>query len=328
VVDENRAELRDAISAFRRAAEQLDETFEEVNALTKELRGSEGTLGKLMNDDTLYDDVSDSVVMLKNMLANLEDGEGTLGKLLTDDEMQNNLDQALANIEGMTRKINEGEGTLGKLVNDDELYDNLNETMETVNEFVSRSNEFRFQVGYRGDFLADTGDVKNYYSVAIWPRLDRFYLLEVVDDPKGKESKTTTIREVTDGGGNVTYTREEETKIEDELKFSAQVGKRFNMVTLRAGLFESTGGVAADFDMLDDRLRVTVEVFDFGDGDDWVPHTKAWARLLVWDHLMFTAGFDDFLDGKGDEDYFFGAGLTFFDDDLKYILAPAASMAQ
>jgi phospholipid/cholesterol/gamma-HCH transport system substrate-binding protein len=117
---------------------------------------------------------------------------------------------------------------------------------------------------------------------------------------------------------------EEKTTTKDKWKFSAQVGKRFSYLTVRGGLFESSGGVGADLDLFADRLRLTFEAFDFG-RDGGPTHLKANANWTMLRHFFVTAGFDDFLDDKGRADYFLGGGIRFFDEDLKFLLSPAVS---
>ncbi|MDF1554602.1 MAG: hypothetical protein P1P84_16135, partial [Deferrisomatales bacterium] len=111
----------------------------------------------------------------------------------------------------------------------------------------------------------------------------------------------------------------------DQWKFSAQVGKRFSYLTVRGGLFESSGGVGADLDLFADRLRLTFEAFDFG-RDQGPTHLKAGVQWTLLKHFYLAAGFDDFLDDRGRADYFAGGGLHFLDEDLKLLLSPAASL--
>ncbi|MBI5444701.1 MAG: hypothetical protein HY900_26240 [Deltaproteobacteria bacterium] len=221
----------------------------------------------------------------------------------------------------MSQKIDQGQGTLGKLVNDTAVHDNLNTALEGFNDLLTATNRFQFEVGYRGEFLHDLGEAKHYFDLEIRPRQDRFYYLALVDDPRGSEDITKTVRTV-DG----VSTTEKKIVTRDKMKFSLQVGKRFSFLTLRGGLFESSGGVGADVHLLSDRLRLSTELFDFS-REEGPPHLKLSARWNFWKHLFLTAGLDDFLD-KDRSDVFFGAGIRFVDDDLKYLLSPAAGLAK
>lgn len=323
VVTENRANLRSTLENLRDASGRLNQTLGAVDGLVQAVGSRDGTLGKLIHDDTLYSDLQGAAAELRVVLARLEAGEGTLGKLLTDDSAYRELSGTLASLSSISGKIDQGEGSLGKLVNDDQTHENLNEALGGITEFVSASQRLRFTLGYRGEYLVSNSATKSYFSLDILPRQDRFYHLAIVDDPNGLIEKETTRYVVTDATGTREETEEKRTTT-DSWKFSAQVGKRFSLLTVRGGLFESTGGVGADLDLFADRLRLTFEAFDFG-RDDGPAHLKAGAQWTLLKHLYLAAGFDDFLDDKGRADYFIGGGLRFIDEDFKFLLSPAAS---
>jgi len=52
----------------------------------------------------------------------LAKGEGTLGKLLEDDTLYSQLSSTMSSLQGSVKSLEEGKGTLGKLVKDDSLY--------------------------------------------------------------------------------------------------------------------------------------------------------------------------------------------------------------
>jgi len=59
---------------------------------------------------------------LKDITGKVRTGDGTLGRLIYDDSLMNNLETSVENLNEISEKINSGQGTLGKLVNDDSLY--------------------------------------------------------------------------------------------------------------------------------------------------------------------------------------------------------------
>jgi phospholipid/cholesterol/gamma-HCH transport system substrate-binding protein len=323
VVAENRADLRAGVENLRRASAQLADTLSAVDALVAAANSPTGTLGRLIHDDALHRDLQDTLGDVRSVLGRLERGEGTLGKLLTDDAAYAELTEGLENLRSITDKIDRGEGTLGKLVNEESVHSNLNQTLEGITDFVAGANRFQFQLGYSGEYLAKLGEGKHTFGLEIRPRQDRFYSVALVDDPRGSRETEVTERVISDEGGTRTV-REEETVTRDRFKFSAQVGKRFSFLTLRGGILESSGGVGADVDLFADRLRLTFEAFDFA-RDEGPPHLKVGARWTFLRNLFISAGLDDFIDDKGRADYFVGGGLRFLDDDLKYLLSPAAS---
>lgn len=321
-VAENREDLRRSVAGLSEAATRLASALGGVETLVAAVNDRRGTLGRLVHDDEVYRDLQASLGDLRRIAERLERGEGTLGKLLNDDGLYAELAGSAENLRSVAEKIDRGQGTLGKLVNEESVHSNLNETLKGVNDFVAGANRFQFEIGYAGEYLTDFGEVKNYVTLDIRPRQDYFYHVALVDDPRGETTTKVVETTTSDESGSSTQTEKRTETDEDKLKFSAQVGKRFSLLTLRAGLFESTGGVGADLDLLADRLRLSFEAFDFG-RDENPPHLKASARWVFLRNFFVTAGLDDFSDDNN-RDFFVGGGLRFLDDDLKYLLSPAA----
>lgn len=324
VVAENRENLRVTVANLRESTGRLSSTLDAAQELLAAAKSPQGTLGRLMADDALYQDLKSAAGELNSVLGRLERGEGTLGKLLADDALYADLQGSAESLKSITGKIDEGKGTLGKLVNDQSVHENLNSTLTGITDFVSAGNRLQFELGLAGEYLTKAGEGKSYFNVDVRPRQDRLYRLGVVSDPRGKESWKET--EVVDQKTGATSRRRTVT-FDDKFKVSAQVGKKFDFLTLRGGLIESAGGIGADADFWNDRLRLTLEAFDFG-REVGPPHLKAGASWSFWNHLYLTAGFDDFIDTHGRSDFYLGGGLRFLDEDFKYLLSPAASMVK
>lgn len=259
-----------------------------------------------------------AIAAVSELAQKINRGEGTLGRLVNDPEAAENLNATLASLRGISERIDRGEGSLGKLVNDEETVDSLNEALGGLNRFLNERERFKTFLSYRGEYLGEQEDLKSYISLRIQPRVDKYYLLEIVDDPGGR--KTTTERTITTTkGGTTTTTRVKEVERElDELKFSAQIAKRYYDLVLRGGILESSGGFGLDYYFLDDTLKLTFEAFDFDPDEN--PHLKLYADYTFLNHLFVTAGYDDFVSDTGDETYFFGAGIRFMDEDIKSLL--------
>ena len=115
---------------------RFDNVLANLETLTTKLNRSEGTLGKLINEDGMYSELMSVIGELRNasgdmeealagardVIARVQAGEGTLGKLLADDTIAKNLETTMLNFRDFSDKLNSGEGTLGKLVTDDSLY--------------------------------------------------------------------------------------------------------------------------------------------------------------------------------------------------------------
>lgn len=112
-----------------------------LNLLLGRLEAGEGTLGKLLDDPTLYDSLNHTMVSLAELSEQLQSGKGTLGKLIADDRLYNQAAEAFSSLNAVTDKVNRGEGSLGKLVNDDALYDNLKDSMARINSIAAKIDD-------------------------------------------------------------------------------------------------------------------------------------------------------------------------------------------
>ncbi len=250
---------------------------------------------------------------MNRIVSRVNAGKGNIGRLLNEEEAIDNLNAALASLREISEKINQGQGTIGKLVNEEETAEKINTALTGINDYLQKQETFRTYVDYRGEYLFEHEWAKSYFTLRIQPKEDKYYLFQVVDDPAGKE-KVTRIRREVDGQ----IVEEERVELEDELKFSAQIAKRYYNLGLRGGFFESTGGVAIDYYLLDDRLTFSLEAFDF----DWEdnPHLKFIANFSPIHHIYLTAGYDDFINDEGQESFFLGAGIQFADEDIKTLI--------
>jgi phospholipid/cholesterol/gamma-HCH transport system substrate-binding protein len=226
------------------------------------------------------------------------------------------LDNTLSSAEKVLAKIERGEGTLGKLVNDNTTVGTLNDTLEGINRYVRKTESLKTFLDYRLEYQTDPSEYKHYVNLRLQPSADKYYLLGIVDDPRGKldtNDTTTTVNGVTTQARSETFS--------NDLKFSALVAKRFSGFTIKGGVMESTGGIGVDYEVLKDRLWVGLDAFDFGRKRGQHPHLKAYGNYDIVKNLFITGGVDDILNSENNlRTFFFGFGIKFADEDLKTLL--------
>jgi phospholipid/cholesterol/gamma-HCH transport system substrate-binding protein len=302
--------------------ENIDLTLQNFSVFSQDLRSLSGNNKEALNDIVLNfrqasEQLQEAIAAVSLITDKINRGEGTIGRLVHDEDTVETMNQTLVALKNIAEKINRGEGTIGKLVKDEDTVDNINATLTSVNDYLQKEQSFQTYLDYRGEYLFDSNNVKSYLSLKVQPKEDKYYLLQVVDDPAGREKETVTTTTV--GGVSTTQTTKEIDK--NKLKFSAQIAKRYYDLGLRGGLFESTGGVAADYYFFDDRIAFSLEAFDFDPDDN--PHLKFKADFTPFQYLYVTAGLDDFISEEGNESVFVGMGLHFSDQDLKTLLSGA-----
>jgi phospholipid/cholesterol/gamma-HCH transport system substrate-binding protein len=236
---------------------------------------------------------------------------------------------SFTNIEDITGTIARGEGTVGKLIKDDVTVEKINDALDGINDFLGGGNRLKVDLGMHSEYLAGTGDFKNYVSLNLSPRPDKYFLFEVVSDPD--PSFVTAIEEtvVTSGGASTTVTTERRNKTLDGFRFTAQIAKKYHDFTIRGGLIESSGGVGLDFDK--GPVGLSFSAFDFKSTAGQRPHLKALGKANLTSSFYLLGGVDDIINQNQDLAWFLGAGLSFTDDDIKSlfgILSAGASASK
>jgi phospholipid/cholesterol/gamma-HCH transport system substrate-binding protein len=126
----------------------LTATISNINSVTAQIRQGEGTVGKLIYDDTLYTSALATVTNLQATMADaqvtiaharevvdqINAGEGTIGKLVKDPTLYNETTTAMTYAKEILQKVDQGQGSIGKLINDQEMYKNLKLSMQKLDK--------------------------------------------------------------------------------------------------------------------------------------------------------------------------------------------------
>ncbi len=119
----------------------LGSAISNIDNVTGQIASGQGTVGKLIYDQTLYNtaletvtNIQDTVGQARQVVADVSHGQGTIGKLITDDRLYNETTASMTNLNQILQKINGGQGTIGKLVNDQEFYRNAKLTLQKVDK--------------------------------------------------------------------------------------------------------------------------------------------------------------------------------------------------
>ena len=111
------------------------------------------------------------------------------------------------------------------------------------------------------------------------------------------------------------YKRTEITR-SNRLRFSAEFGKTISFATFRFGIIESSGGLGLDIKVIQERLEINTDIFEFG--RRIYPRIRIRAGFEIIRRFWLVAGIDDVINGG--RDYFFGLQLRFDDEDLKPLI--------
>lgn len=144
---ENLSGLLGPITDFvRNNNDRLTGIITNFKTVSDNLAQGKGTVGKLINDDTLYSnalatvsnldgtfgDMKTLIAEAQKSVTNLNAGQGTLGLLLKDEALYRETTTAMVNLKEIMEKINHGQGSVGKLVNDESFFKNIKLTLQKV----------------------------------------------------------------------------------------------------------------------------------------------------------------------------------------------------
>ncbi|HEY1793895.1 MAG TPA: MlaD family protein [Opitutaceae bacterium] len=136
-------------------SQKLNDTMTNLQDITGKINRGEGTLGKLVNDPKLHDELLATVEQIKaaaeeakqfasnaeGIMDQIKSGKGTIGTLVYDQQSADDIRASIANIRSVSDKLAKGQGTLGKLINDDSLYNSAEVTIKKVDRTIDGLND-------------------------------------------------------------------------------------------------------------------------------------------------------------------------------------------
>ena len=116
-------------------------TIANVKNVTSQIAAGQGSVGKMIYNDTLYNsalstvsNLQDTAILVQGEVKNITSGQGTIGKLLTDDTLYHSTTASMTNLESILIKVNQGQGSVGKLVNDQDFLKNAKLSLQKLDK--------------------------------------------------------------------------------------------------------------------------------------------------------------------------------------------------
>ncbi len=243
------------------------------------------------------------------------------------DRILASLDTSMGSIKGITQKIEKGEGTLGRLVSDEKAINEIEDALKDIRSVIAPAKRMQVAVDFHGEYKGNSR-TQSYASVILKPRPDKYYIIGLTDVVESEKEVFTERRPPNPGdvaADATSATSYRQTTVERKnIRFNIQYAQRWNFAQLRFGLFETTGGLAGDFYLLDDKIRYSLEIFDFRKTSARsFARIKTYVSILFFNHIYAMLGADDLTQRDPDTgtkkpfQYFVGAGFNFTDEDLK-----------
>lgn len=129
---------------------KISNTMSNLEDITNKIRTGEGTIGKLVNDPTAYNELNATLVEIrgaaaeaKTFVANaqgiidqVKSGKGTIGTLVYDDEAGQNIKIVSKNLRDLSEKLNNPNSSFGQLITSDSLIRDAQSTLRKVDRAV------------------------------------------------------------------------------------------------------------------------------------------------------------------------------------------------
>jgi ABC-type transporter Mla subunit MlaD len=284
------ASLRNALDAETLA--KLRTALESAAGAADEVRGflarNDADVRTAVRSATrAFDDVGarlgDAADDLARTLALLRDVAGENREVLKTDlakikDVAAEMEKALKLLNSTLERIDRGEGTVGKLVREPALFDQASSALRSVDKAAGGLAGLKPYADLEAAYLGTSESL-------------RAILAAGVRTPSGAFAEAALVRDPRD----------------ERFSFSLQGGLRLGAFAPRAGFIESEFGLGLDLYGAGDRLRLSLEGFDFNRAES--PRVRATARIFPARRVYLMAGVDDFSLAKRRE-FFLGLGVT------------------
>lgn len=140
-------DLTDVVKSTQTSLQNLDVLLRRVDRIVSFVESGNGSIGKLIYDPTLYNQLNASVKELQTLMQQVSSGQGSIGKLLTDDELYRKANDTVDKLSRIVSELQEGQGTAGKFLKDPALYNNANQTIAKANRLMDDINAGHGTIG-------------------------------------------------------------------------------------------------------------------------------------------------------------------------------------
>jgi phospholipid/cholesterol/gamma-HCH transport system substrate-binding protein len=133
-------DIQDVVRSSQSTLQNVSGLVTRLDRIVSAVEDQKGSVGKLIYDKQLYNNLNSSVAQVNGLLSDIDNGRGSLGKLMTDDTLYTRANTTIDKLNAIADNVNNGNGTIGKLIRDPSLYDNANQTLAKANQLMDGIN--------------------------------------------------------------------------------------------------------------------------------------------------------------------------------------------
>lgn len=141
LIESNRQKIETMLDNLNAITGDLREGKGTLGKLLQTEEAHDAMLAAAREIQRAAEDAQKTFANAQQVFAQVESGQGTLGKLLYDDSIALKIDQTVGNLQEFSEKLNSGQGTLGQLVNDDTLYRELRALLSQAEQSLSAMSD-------------------------------------------------------------------------------------------------------------------------------------------------------------------------------------------
>ncbi len=117
--------------------DQLNGTLGRANAMLAQFQNPNGTVGRLLQDPALYNRLTHVIASTDSLVMTVSSSKGTAGLLLRDTTLYSNMVGITRGADSLMKSLSGGQGTVGKLLSDQSLYDQLNKLVTDLSAILA-----------------------------------------------------------------------------------------------------------------------------------------------------------------------------------------------
>ena len=117
--------------------DNLNGTLARANTMLAQFQNPNGTVGRMLNDPTLYNRLTGVIASTDSLVLTLNSTKGTAGLLLRDTTLYRNMVGISRGADSLMRSLTNGQGTASKLLTDQTLYDQLNKLVTDLSAILA-----------------------------------------------------------------------------------------------------------------------------------------------------------------------------------------------
>jgi len=138
-------DIKQIISNTNDVVANLGVLTSKMSALLDNANSNKGTIGKFLNDTSVYDKFDATIDEAHKLVVDAHSGNGTIGRFLSDDEMYQSmkasvdrLNSTLIKVDATVDKISNGNGNFAKFINDDAIYRKTDQLLTSFGNVAGR----------------------------------------------------------------------------------------------------------------------------------------------------------------------------------------------